>query len=75
MNSIIHIRNVVFVNLAKGKIALNLSHVYVIWMREIIETMVGNYIVQKLWHREMIVAIFMLQRLKRRDNCRFSELR
>ena len=62
MNSIIHIRNVVFVNLAKEKIALNLSHVYAIWMREIIEMMVGSYIVQKLWHREMIAVIFMLQR-------------
>ena len=62
MNSIIHIRNVVFVNLAKEKIALDLSHVYAIWMREIIEMMVGNYIVQKLWHREMIAVIFMLQR-------------
>ena len=62
MNSIIHIRNVVLVNLAKEKIALNLSHVYAIWMREIIEMMVGSYIVQKLWHREMIAVIFMLQR-------------
>ena len=48
--------------LGKRENALNLFHVYAIWMREVIETMVGSYIVQKLWHREMIAVIFMLQR-------------
>ena len=68
MNSIIPIRNVEFVNLAKEKTALNLFPVYAIWMREIIEMMAGNYTVPKRWHRETIAAIFMSQELKRRDN-------
>lgn len=60
-NFITHIRNVVSVNWGKEKIALNLSHAYATWMKEIIETMVDNCIEQKPWQMGMIVVIFMLQ--------------
>lgn len=63
MSSIIHIRNVAFVNWAKEKTALNLFRAYVIWMEEIIGMKADNYTGQKHLHREMHAVIFMLQKL------------
>ena len=62
MNSIIHTRNVAFVNWEEEKIALNLFHAYVIWMKEIIEMKADNYTGRKHLHGEMHAVIFMLQR-------------
>ena len=62
MNSIIHTRNVAFVNWEEEKIALNLFHAYVIWMKETIEMKADNYTGRKHLHREMHAVIFMLQR-------------
>ena len=62
MNSIIHIRNAVFVNSERKRIVLSLFLVFVIWMKEITEMRADSFTVQKLWHRVMIVVIFMLQK-------------